>query len=132
MTIDYKVLTQKDKFLTGKFDPESLEKAVNSYAEQGYAVSTCATASFPSLVATREEMIVVLERDASGGSAMYEYKILTQKDKWFTGKFDPETLERAINSYSEQGWSVRATATAKFPSLMAQREEIIVILERQK
>lgn len=33
-----------------------------------------------------------------------EYKVLTQKDKWFSGKFDPAKLEEALNAYAEQGW----------------------------
>jgi len=37
---------------------------------------------------------------------MKEYKILTQKDKWFGGKFDPLKLEQAINSYAEEGWRI--------------------------
>ena len=31
---------------------------------------------------------------------MKEYKVLTQKDKWFSGKFNPETLEQALNAYA--------------------------------
>lgn len=34
---------------------------------------------------------------------MKEYKVLTQKDKWFSGKFDPANLEQAINAYASQG-----------------------------
>lgn len=60
---EYKVLTQKDRFFSGKFDPEKLESAINSYAAQGYAVITSATASIPSMTGTREELIVILERD---------------------------------------------------------------------
>jgi len=59
-----------------------------------------------------------------------QYKILTQKDKWFSGKFDPATLEQALNSYAEQGWTVSTTATATIPGFGGNREEIIVILER--
>ena len=29
---------------------------------------------------------------------MKEYKVLAQKDKWFSQKFEPETLEKALNS----------------------------------
>jgi hypothetical protein len=61
---------------------------------------------------------------------MKEYKVLTQKDKWFSGKFDPEKLEQALNSYAQQGWRVVATATAQVPSMMGAREEMITILER--
>jgi hypothetical protein len=34
---------------------------------------------------------------------MKEYKVLTQKDKWFSGRFDPEKLEEALNACAEQG-----------------------------
>ena len=62
---------------------------------------------------------------------MKQYKVLSQKDKWFTGKFDPARLEEAINAYAKQGWTVKAAFTAQFPSLMgAAREEAIIILER--
>lgn len=62
-----------------------------------------------------------------------QYKVLTQKDKWFSGKFDPEKLEAALNAYAEQGWSVVAATTATFATMMtAGREEMIVVLERDK
>jgi hypothetical protein len=62
----------------------------------------------------------------------HEYKILTQKDKWFTGKFDPETLEGALNAYAAQGWRVTTIATAKMRSFSGAREEMVVVLERSK
>lgn len=64
---------------------------------------------------------------------MKKYKILTQKDKWFSGKFNPQNLEAAINSYAEQGWEVKGCATADFPSAFgAGRQEMIIILERDE
>ena len=64
---------------------------------------------------------------------MKEYKVLTQKDKWFSGKFDPELLEKAINAYAQQGWRVVSAATASFPGFFnGNREEMVVILERDK
>jgi len=64
---------------------------------------------------------------------MKEYKVLTQKDKWFSGKFDPTKLEQAINAYASQGWQVAATATAAIPGFLSTtREEMIIILEREK
>ena len=63
---------------------------------------------------------------------MKEYKVLTQKDRFFAGKFDPEKLENAINSYATEGWEVVVSTTASIHSLTGNREEMIVILERQK
>ncbi len=64
---------------------------------------------------------------------MKEYKVLTQKDKWFSSKFDPEKLEQALNAYAAQGWKVTAATTAQIPGVLsASREEMIVILERDK
>src|SRR6185436_18156204 len=36
------------------------------------------------------------------GGGMKQYKVLTQKDKWFSGKFDPDQLEQALNAYAQQ------------------------------
>jgi hypothetical protein len=58
------------------------------------------------------------------------YKILTQKDKWFTQKFDPEKLEQALNAYADQGWSLRGVTTADIPGFGGNRNELIVVLER--
>lgn len=68
-----------------------------------------------------------------GESNMKEYKVLTQKDKWFSGKFDPELLEKAINAYAQQGWKVISATTASFPGFLnGNRDEMVVILERDK
>ena len=61
---------------------------------------------------------------------MKKYKIMTQKDRFFSGKFDPEKLEAAINSYAGEGWEVKGVATAKIPGIMGEREELVVIFER--
>ena len=64
---------------------------------------------------------------------MKENKVLTQKDKWFSGKFDPELLEQAINSYATQGWRVITAATASFPGFFSgNREEMVIIMERDR
>ena len=62
----------------------------------------------------------------------YEYKVLSQKDKWFSGKFDPAVLEQALNAYAQQGWRVISCATADIPGFGAARQEFITILEREK
>ncbi len=63
---------------------------------------------------------------------MKEYKVLTQKDKWFSGKFDPSKLESALNAYAEQGWRVVTSATAEFSGFGGKREELVIVLEREK
>lgn len=64
---------------------------------------------------------------------MKEYKVLSQKDKWLSSKFDPDKLQEAINAYAEQGWRVISCTTASFPGFMTgNREEMIVLLERDK
>jgi len=61
---------------------------------------------------------------------MKEYKVMSQKDKFFSRKFDPEILEQAINSYASQGWRVVSVATASIPGFGGNREELIVVFER--
>jgi len=61
---------------------------------------------------------------------MHEYKVMTQKDRFFAGKFDPEKLEGAINAYAQEGWRAIAMATASIPGFGGNREELIVLLER--
>jgi len=130
----YKVLTQKDKWLSKKFDPEALEAALNAYGQQGWRVRSGDTASFPGFLSgNREELITILERD-EGLSHMdkHEYKVLTQKDKWYSGKFDPDKLEGALNAYALQGWQVVFGTTATFPGFLNRNaEELIVVLSRK-
>ena len=35
-----------------------------------------------------------------------EYKVLTKEDRRWSGKFSPESLEQALNSYAAEGWRV--------------------------
>jgi hypothetical protein len=63
---------------------------------------------------------------------VFQYKVLTQKDRLFGGKFEPLKIEQALNAYAAEGWHVASTATASFPALLSgNREELIVILERE-
>ena len=61
---------------------------------------------------------------------MVEYKVLSQKDKWFSAKFDPESLEQGLNAYAQQGWHVVSAVTATFRSFGGNREEMVILLER--
>ncbi len=62
---------------------------------------------------------------------MKQYKVMSQKDRFFGGKFDPEKLEAAINSYASEGWEVVSVATADIPGgFSGSRQEMIVVFER--
>lgn len=63
---------------------------------------------------------------------MHRYKVLTQKDKWFSGKFDPAKLEEALNAYADQGWRLVGCATADIPGFGSTRQEFVAILERDE
>ena len=61
---------------------------------------------------------------------MFQYKVLTQKDRFFAGKFDPIKLEAALNSYAGEGWKVVSSSTAEIPGFGSKREELVIIMER--
>lgn len=63
---------------------------------------------------------------------MKEYLILSQKDKWFSGRFDPQILQQVINDHARQGWVVKAmTNTSREGVLLGgDRDELIILLER--
>ncbi|MBA2273207.1 MAG: DUF4177 domain-containing protein [Actinobacteria bacterium] len=60
---------------------------------------------------------------------MFEYKVLTERDSLFAGRFEPESLEAALNGYAAEGWRVIESFLAA--SLWkSPKAEIMVILER--
>jgi hypothetical protein len=56
---------------------------------------------------------------------MFEYKIHTQRDKTFSGAFDPTELKAALNAHAADGW--RLAEGFKVSNLWS---EIVLILER--
>lgn len=67
---------------------------------------------------------------SDGGGERRVYKVLTQKDRFFGGKFDPEKLEGALNAYAAEGWQVAGIATADIASWGSSRQELVVVMER--
>lgn len=61
---------------------------------------------------------------------MFEYKVMTQKDRYFSGKFNPEQLQAALNSYAAEGWRVVGVATGQIAQGLGSREELICFMER--
>ena len=60
---------------------------------------------------------------------MYEYKVLTERDKRLTGGFDADTLEATLNSYASEGWRlVDAVPTANL--MKSAKAQLLLILER--
>ena len=63
---------------------------------------------------------------------MYEYKILTERDSAFAGKFDLVGLETALNSYAAEGWRVAEGFHVGLNLMKFGKAEIVVILEREQ
>ena len=64
---------------------------------------------------------------------MKRYKVITQKDKWFSGKFDPVVLEKVLNDHAAQGWRVISMTCASREGLMlgSGKDELLVLLEKE-
>jgi hypothetical protein len=62
---------------------------------------------------------------------VFEYKILTQRDKTFAGGFEPEALERTLNEYGAAGWRL-AEGFMAASLWKSMRTEIVLILERTR
>ncbi|MGH3094733.1 MAG: DUF4177 domain-containing protein [Streptosporangiales bacterium] len=58
-----------------------------------------------------------------------QYKIITEKDRSFRGKFDPEAIEGGLNEHASEGWRVvHALHVANLMKSLSA--EIMVALER--
>jgi hypothetical protein len=68
---------------------------------------------------------------SSSGDNIYEYKVVTQMDSAFGGKFSPKKIEKVINLYAAEGWKVVSAVSTNFPGFAAHREELVFILERR-
>jgi len=59
-----------------------------------------------------------------------QYKVISQKDRFFAGKFNPALLERALNEYAQEGWRLVSAVAADIPGLGVARNELVIILEK--
>lgn len=60
---------------------------------------------------------------------MFEYKVLTERDARFSGRFDLEVLETTLNGYAADGWRlVESFVAANLAK--SSKAEIVLILER--
>jgi hypothetical protein len=56
---------------------------------------------------------------------MKVFKVMTQKDRAFGGKFNPEKIEEALNAMGKEGWEID-----EFPSLTGGRQELVIFLSK--
>jgi hypothetical protein len=73
---------------------------------------------------------VHLDLPAPGDGSTRQYKVLSQKDQGFTGKFNPVKLEEALNAHAQQGWVVKTASTVRIHGHGGDHDELIIILER--
>ena len=59
-----------------------------------------------------------------------QYKVITQKDRFFSSKFDPAVIEKALNEYAQEGWVLKQAVTADFGSAGMSRNELILFMEK--
>jgi len=59
-----------------------------------------------------------------------QYKVITQKDRFFSSKFNPALIERALNEYAQEGWVLREAVSADFGSVGMSRNELILFMEK--
>jgi hypothetical protein len=59
-----------------------------------------------------------------------EYKVLTKKDHRLGGKFSPQNLEHALNSYAAEGWRVVSSSMVTSPWTLST-SDVMVLLERE-
>jgi hypothetical protein len=59
-----------------------------------------------------------------------EYKVLTEEDRRWSGKFSAENLEHMLNTYAAEGWRVVSglTVTSMWSLSTSQ---VMVLLERE-
>jgi Domain of unknown function (DUF4177) len=78
-------------------------------------------------------MVVPPRRRAEigGRDDMFEYKVLTERDKVFSGAFDPAALERVLNEYAADGWRL-AEGFMAASVWKSAKAEIVMILERSR
>jgi uncharacterized protein DUF4177 len=112
--------------LATRTDDGKLAKKASEFADTIERSDRDAAAGTAGTAAARQR---AYDERASAESAK-RYKVLTQKDRFFAGKFDPEKVETALNAYAEQGWRVVSMATASIPGGI-NREEIIILLTRE-
>lgn len=59
---------------------------------------------------------------------MHEYKIITEKDSSFAGRFDGEALEGVLNEHASTGW--RVVNSFNITNFKSFGSQLMFVLER--
>jgi len=59
-----------------------------------------------------------------------EYKVLSQQDRRWSGKFSPENLGQTLNSYAAEGWRVVSSFPVGSPWSLST-SQVMILLERE-
>ena len=62
---------------------------------------------------------------------MFEYKVISVKDKLLGNRFSPQKLEDAINKLGSEGWELIETANSDTAGMLTNRSEMIMIFKRK-
>jgi hypothetical protein len=63
---------------------------------------------------------------------MFEYKVVSVKDKLFGNRFSPEKLEKVINTLGSDGWELIQIANSDSTGMLTNRSEMIMIFKRSR
>ena len=63
-------------------------------------------------------------------SQLKEYRVVSQRDHWFTCNFNPSTIENALNELAREGWQLVTVTTQRLGGIGNSRDEIFFFLER--
>lgn len=62
----------------------------------------------------------------------YEYKVISQRDKFWGNRYNPEEIEAHLNELGEQGWEFVLAINSDSAGVMTNRSEMIMIFKRKK
>lgn len=107
------------------------EKCLNDYTKEFESCPMCGgqiqiVETIEDIAPLFNEMDLQLTFDPS----QYQYKVITQKDRFFSSKFNPALIERALNEYAQEGWTLKTAVSADFGSVGMSRNELIIFLEK--
>lgn len=62
---------------------------------------------------------------------MFEYKVISVKDKLLGNRFSPDKLEKAINTLGRDGWELIEIANSDSAGMLTNRSEMIMIFKKK-